>query len=203
MVKVVEGSTTKYRQLTDSSGYSIKFLTFYVSYVIININNNMRCKYMNIRKQNPKEYRAWKAMRNRCNNPNYHAYHRYGGRGINVCNRWSNFENFLNDMGKAPYKNYQLDRINNDKGYSPDNCRWVTPKENSNNRKKYKNSTGYTGVFYRKEKRRYEVNVCINRKHRHIGVFYNLEDAVNARKKFIIEYNDDNNTQLKYEEFIE
>ena len=156
----------------------------------------------NIRKENPKEYRAWKTMRNRCNNTNYHSYHRYGGRGIKVCGRWDSFEYFFEDMGRAPAPNYQLDRIDNDSNYTPSNCRWVTPKENSNNRSKYKNSSGYTGVFYREELKRYEVNVAINRKIKYLGSTYNLEEAVNMRKNFIVQYNKENNTDLKYEEFI-
>ena len=106
-------------------------------------------------------------------------------------------------MGRVPTENYQLDRIDNDKGYHPTNCRWVTPKENSNNRSKYKSKSGYTGVFYRESKGRYEVNVAINRKSNHIGVFDNLRDAVNARKNFIIKYNKKHGTNLKYEEFRE
>lgn len=155
-----------------------------------------------IRQDNPKEYRAWKAMRKRCNNKNYHAYHRYGGRGITICDRWDSFENFYEDMGNSPSNIHQLDRIDNDGDYKPLNCRWVTPKENANNRSKYKNSSGYTGVFYREELGRYEVSVSINRKVKYLGSTYNLEEAVNMRKSFIIQYNKENNTMLKYEEFI-
>lgn len=82
------------------------------------------------------EYRAWSNMKNRCTNPNYELYHRYGGRGIKVCDEWVNsFETFLKDMGKKPSKQHSIDRINNDLGYSKDNCKWATKKEQSNNTK--------------------------------------------------------------------
>jgi len=77
---------------------------------------------------------AWCTLVFRCNNPNYHHYADYGGRGITVCKRWLKFENFLADMGEVP-EGMQIDRINNELGYSKENCRWVTPKENSRNRR--------------------------------------------------------------------
>ncbi len=79
------------------------------------------------------EYEAWSQMKKRCTNPKHKYWHRYGGRGITVCERWQEFENFYSDMGDRP-EGKQLDRLDNDKGYSPDNCRWVTSKENNNNR---------------------------------------------------------------------
>lgn len=79
-------------------------------------------------------YRSWVAMRARCNNPKTRDYASYGGRGITVCERWESFENFLEDMGERP-PGKSLDRINNDLGYLPDNCRWATAKEQANNRR--------------------------------------------------------------------
>lgn len=84
--------------------------------------------------RNTKAYHAWSAMKQRCINPNHASYHNYGGRGIDVCERWLDFENFLADMGQPP-EGAELDRINNDKGYSPDNCRWTSKKQNANNRR--------------------------------------------------------------------
>jgi hypothetical protein len=83
------------------------------------------------------EYDAYYHMLHRCHNPDSQKFKDYGGRGITVCKRWQDsnkgFQNFLDDMGEKPYSNYQLDRQNNDKGYSPNNCRWVSPRKNSNN----------------------------------------------------------------------
>lgn len=80
-------------------------------------------------------YYSWRTMIQRCTNPSATRYRDYGGRGITVCETWRNsFDNFLRDMGERPSKN-QIDRIQNDKGYCKENCRWVTPKTNSGNRR--------------------------------------------------------------------
>lgn len=78
-------------------------------------------------------YRIWTNMKDRCANPNNKAYHRYGGRGITVCKRWLKFENFLADMGQ-PLEDLTLDRIDNNKGYEPSNCKWSTYVEQARNR---------------------------------------------------------------------
>jgi len=79
-----------------------------------------------------KEYRAWEDMRQRCYNKNNASYKNYGGRGITVCDRWNeSFENFLEDMGYGGDK--WLDRVDNNEGYSPENCQWRTPSEQLNN----------------------------------------------------------------------
>jgi len=79
-------------------------------------------------------YNSWHNMIQRCINSNSRNYHYYGGRGIKVCKRWMKFENFLEDMGEVP-EGYQIDRIDNDGNYCKENCQWVTPKQNSRNKR--------------------------------------------------------------------
>lgn len=102
---------------------------------------NLRLKekyttYGNSRKNNGKptpEYSSWSSMVNRCR-PTSEKSHLYFDRGISVCERWSSFDNFLADMGLRP-DGHTLDRINVNGNYSPENCKWSTPKQQAGNRR--------------------------------------------------------------------
>lgn len=82
-----------------------------------------------------REHRIWLGIIRRCTDERRPEYPSYGGRGITVCERWQSFENFIADMGKAPSNRHSIDRIDNDRGYEPSNCRWATPKEQRANRR--------------------------------------------------------------------
>lgn len=89
-------------------------------------------------------YKVWQGMKERCYNKNNHAYMNYGGRGITVCEEWLDPRNFIKwalENGydeNAPRGQCTLDRINNYKGYSPNNCRWVSMNEQTKNKRDFK-----------------------------------------------------------------
>jgi hypothetical protein len=80
-------------------------------------------------------YRRWCDMRVRCEKPSHPLYKWYGARGITVCERWQSFDLFSEDMLSSWAPGLWLDRLDNSKGYSPENCKWVTPSENNRNRR--------------------------------------------------------------------
>lgn len=82
------------------------------------------------------EYRTWLSMNKRCYSPNNPSYMDYGARGIGVCAEWRHdYTAFLRDMGRRPGPRYSIDRIDPDKGYSPENCRWATIATQNRNRR--------------------------------------------------------------------
>lgn len=90
-------------------------------------------------------YSIWHHMKDRCLNPGHVAYKRYGGRGISICEEWLDPEAFYQWASVSGYRDgLTLDRIDNDAGYCPSNCRWATPKQQANNRCDVKKYAGKT-----------------------------------------------------------
>lgn len=80
-------------------------------------------------------WNRWQYMIRRCEYKSATGYENYGQRGIRVCKRWYKFTNFLKDMGEIPTKQHSLERVNNNKGYSPSNCVWSTKRSQDRNRR--------------------------------------------------------------------
>lgn len=127
------------------------------------------------------EYWPWQALKDRCTNKNRRDFQDYGGRGITVCDRWLNsFENFYSDMGPRPSPKHSVDRIDNNKGYSPENCRWATLQEQARNRRLRKdNTSGINGVSQTKNK--WVAVISVNKEKIHLGSYETIHNAVSSR----------------------
>ena len=101
-------------------------------YHIEKITKHGYCSTANMGGSSP-VYRSWIGAKSRCSNPKHANYKDYGGRGITMCEEWrKDFSAFYRDMGPRP-EGCSLHRVNNDGNYEPGNCRWATPKEQSQN----------------------------------------------------------------------
>lgn len=121
-------------------------------------------------------YRIWSGMRDRATNPNNQRYSDYLGRGISLEDRWNKFENFYEDMGEAP-EGLTLGRINNNLGYSKENCRWETEHEQMSNRRSRTNTSGRVGVTWCKNTNKFAVSLTSKGKHYWGGRYSDIEEA--------------------------
>jgi hypothetical protein len=105
-------------------------------------------RLLNGSKRQSAEYVVWQGMMARCRPSNASKFRHHAGRGITVCDRWHSFESFILDMGQRPYPKATIERINNDIGYQPDNCRWASWTDQANNKQTSKRYTvnGVTGT---------------------------------------------------------
>lgn len=140
-------------------------------------------------------YSVYNGIKQRCLNQNDPNYQNYGGRGITICDSWlRSFEQFTVDMGDKPYDTATIDRINNDKGYNPDNCRWTDRTTQCHNRSEFKNnSSGCTGVKRIKSKTCPGWKAVFDDEHVRfqLGNYDSKMEAIKARVTFVELYKSD------------
>ena len=171
----------------------------------VNTGNTKSCGCVNFSKKHGlssnRFYSTWKGMLQRCTNLEHRSYKNYGARGITVCEEWLDVRNFV-AWAEATYPNIEdatLDRIDNDKGYSPENCTWSDKTTQAINQRIMKNNkSGYVGVTWHIRYKKWGANIGVNNKLINIGTFKTLEEAVQARDNYIIENNLPNKLSTQY-----
>ena len=131
-------------------------------------------------------------MVQRCENPKTEFYPDYGGRGIKVCEEWRNSrETFFNwAIQNGWEEGLTIDRIDNDGNYEPSNCRWTTQTIQTRNQRMPKNNTsGYKGVYFKKDKDKYVAQICVNKNYIYLGYFKTAIEAGVVYNNYIIENN--------------
>lgn len=137
-------------------------------------------------------YSSWRSMIKRCLNKKHPSFKKYGAQGVTVCGRWRTYAFFVLDMGERP-QGMTLDRIDNTKGYQPDNCRWATTTQQALNRRMLKtNTTGFIGVWLDKRcakaaVRPWRAGISFRDKTIHLGSFASAVEAARARDAAAVE----------------
>ena len=136
-----------------------------------------------------KLYGTWRQMVQRCTNPKHKNYGDYAERGITVCEEWLDIKNFI-AWAESTHPNeggYTLDRIDNDKGYSPENCRWADKTMQSvNQRISKRNTSKILGVSWKSRNKRWVAQIRHMGKKVWLGQFISIEDAIEARNSYIL-----------------
>lgn len=133
-------------------------------------------------------YIVWGNMKKRCYNEKTNGYENYGGRGIEICKLWNkSFKSFYNWAIKNGWEyGLEIDRINNDDNYKPSNCRFVTRRKNTINRRVFKNSkTRYRGISKNNVTDKYIAYISVNGERIHLGTYKTIKRAVHVRNNYI------------------
>jgi hypothetical protein len=154
-----------------------------------------KCSKPNRGRKGTRAFESWRSMHRRCSETTNPSFQNYGGRGIRVCETWGDFNQFLSDMGEPP-KGMSLDRINNEGGYSPENCRWATPFQQVVNRRKFKSrnkrpvTSRFRGVHLSKNGT-WQAQISVSNKTVYLGRFksesaaalaYNVEAIIHGHR---------------------
>lgn len=133
-------------------------------------------------------YVIFNNMHQRCGNPNNQAYSRYGGKGITVDPTWYDFDEFKRWAEANGYSRYlTLDRLKNDQGYTPSNCRWATYTTQARNKgKRTGGSSQFIGVSWYPRNKKWSASVFVDGKNQYLGLFPTEEDAARARDNYIV-----------------
>lgn len=131
------------------------------------------------------EYKVWAGMKRRCLNKNDPSYAGYGAKGVTVCDEWvHSFQAFYDHIGERPSAEHSIDRIDNSKGYEPNNVRWATKLQQSINRTvKASNKSGQTGVTLFKPNGKWLAGITVDKRRVFLGYFDDMQDAIKARKQ--------------------
>ena len=135
-------------------------------------------------------YSTWNNMKKRCYNKKSLDYPTYGARGIKICDAWLDVRNFIEWAEETHIEGYTLDRTDNNKGYSPENCRWADSITQVLNRGINKNNkSGYTGVSFYKRESKWMVDIRYKGTHVYLGCYTTPLEGALARDKYIKENN--------------